>query len=227
MVAFIDRIGHTTPVEEIPAKIVGLVRSLRDSTPADPNPANTVQIAQHDPAAGPSAVMQKATGNGFRVLINNLAIRSRDTNRRWLMVGVILVLVTGSGWMLGRAPESLPIRSSESEVEQYLFKAKVAMDSDNLTAPAQDNAYLYYQEVIKLIPDHEGAQQGLMEIADRYADLAEQALDRFEYVNAKHYVREGLRVQPENPRLVALQPRTNVIKDVPTRLFKGIKSVFK
>jgi MSHA biogenesis protein MshN len=108
-----------------------------------------------------------------------------------------------------------------------LLKAKAALDSDKLTAPAQDNAYFYYQEVIKLAPDHEVARQGLTEIANHYADLAEQALDRFEYVNAKHYVHEGIRVQPENLRLAALQQRTYVIKDVPTRLFKGIKSIFE
>ncbi|MEN8108944.1 MAG: serine/threonine-protein kinase [Pseudomonadota bacterium] len=227
MVAFIDSIGHTTPVEEISAKVVGLVRSLRDSAPAATNPAKTVQIARNVLAAGPSAVMRQVTGDGFRNLVNRLAARSRDINRRWLMVGVILVLVTGSVWIHGRAPEELSIRSPESEVEQYLLKAKVAMDSDKLTAPAQENAYFYYQEVIKLTPDHEVARQGLTEIANRYADLAEQALERFEYVNARHYVREGFRVQPENSRLAALQQRTYVIKDVPTRLFKGIKSIFE
>ena len=129
--------------------------------------------------------------------------------------------------MSSRVPEGLAAHSPASEVEQYLFKAKIAMDSDKLAAPAQDNAYLYYQEVIKLVPDHEEARQGLLEIANRYGDMAEQALDRFEYVNARHYVREGLRVQPENPRLLALQQRTNAIKDVPTRLIKGIKSLFE
>jgi serine/threonine-protein kinase PpkA len=227
MVAFIDRIGHTTPVEEISAKVMGLVHSLCDSAPATINPANTVQITRDDLAAGPSAVLQQVTGDGFRILINSLASRSRGINRRWLMMGVLLVLVTGSVWIHGRAPEVLPMRSQESEVEQYLLKAKVALDSDKLTAPAQDNAYFYYQEVIKLAPDHEVARQGITEIANHYADLAELSLDRFEYVNAKHYVHEGIRVQPENLRLAALQQRTYVIKDVPTRLFKGIKSIFE
>ena len=227
MVAFIDRIGHTTPVEEISAKVVGLVRSLRDSAPVATIPAKTVQITRDDLAAGTSAVLQQVTGDGFRILINSLASRSREINRRWLMVGVILVLVTGSVWIQGQAPEEVSIRSPESEVEQYLLKAEVAIDSDKLTAPAQDNAYFYYQEVIKLAPDHEVARQGLTEIANHYADLAEQALDRFEYVNAKHYVHEGILVQPENLRLAALQQRTYVIKDVPTRLFKGIKSIFE
>jgi len=227
MIAFINKIGCTTPVEAISAKVVSLVRSLHDSTPAAPNLAKTVQITRDDLVAGPSAAMQKVTGKGFRALIENLASRSRDTNQRWLMAGLILVLVTGSVWMSGRAPQSLTTHSPESEVEQYLLKAKIAMDSDKLAAPARDNAYLYYQEVIKLVPDHEEARQGLLEIANRYGDLAEQALDRFEYVNAKHYVHEGLRVQPENLRLLALQQRTNAIKDVPTRLIKGIKSLFE
>ena len=227
MIAFIDKMGRTTPVEKISAKAVSLIRSLRDPTPADPNLAQTVQITRDDLVAAPSAAMQKVTGNGLRSLIDNLASRSRDTNQRWRMVGLILVLVTGSVWIAGRAPESLATHQPESEVEQYLFKAKIAMDSDKLSAPAQDNAYLYYQEVIKLVPDHEAAQQGLLDIANRYGDLAEQALDRFEYVNAKHYVHEGLRVQPENPRLVALQQRTNALKDVPARLIKGVKSLFE
>jgi serine/threonine protein kinase len=227
MIVFINKMGRTTPVEEISEKVVGLVRRLRDSTPAAPNMVKTIKITRDDLATGTSATMQKVTANGFRTLIDNLASRSRNTNQRWLMAGLILVLVTGSVWIAGRAPESLAAHSPESEVEQYLLKAKIAMDSDKLAAPAQDNAYLYYQEVIKLAPDHEGARQGLLEIANRYGDLAEQALDRFEYVNAKHYVREGLRVQPENPRLVALQQRTNAIKDVPTRLIKGVKSLFE
>ena len=227
MVAFIDTIGRTTPVKAISEKVVGLVRSLHNSTTADPSSAKTVKIARADLAAGPSAVIQKITGNGLRILIDSLANRSVVTNRYWLMVGVLFVLVTGLIWMPGRAPESLATRSSEADVEQYLLKARFAMESDKLTTPEEDNAYLYYQEVIELVPDHEGAQQGLMEIANRHADLAEQAIDRFEYVKAERYVSEGLRVQPDNPRLVALQQRTNAIKDVPTRLIKGIKSVFK
>jgi serine/threonine-protein kinase PpkA len=226
MVAFIDRIGRTTPVEAISAKVVGMIHSLRDDTPANPNPAKTVQLIRAAPAAGPSAIMEKVTGYGFRTLIDNLASTSRDIHRRWLLVGTILVLVTGSVWMLGRPPDSLSTHTSEFDVEYYLIKAKVAMDSDKLTTPIEDNAYLYYQEVIKLVPDHNEAQQGLTEIANRHADLAQQAIDRFEYVKAERYVSEGLRVQPGNPRLVALQQRTNAIKDVPTRLFKGIKSAF-
>jgi hypothetical protein len=71
-------------VEEISAKVVGLVHSLRESTPADPNPAKSVQIARDELAAGPSAVMQKVTGDGFRILIHSLAGKSKDTNRSWL-----------------------------------------------------------------------------------------------------------------------------------------------
>ncbi len=129
--------------------------------------------------------------------------------------------------MLGPAPENLETRDTESEIAHYLLKANLAMDAYKLTAPAHDNAHLYYQEIIKLDPDHQEAQQGLTEIAVRYADMAEHALVRYDYVNAKLYVREGLSVQPENPRLVTLQQRTNAMKDIPTRIIKGVKSVFE
>jgi hypothetical protein len=128
--------------------------------------------------------------------------------------------------MLGRSSEEVPLHTQETEIEQYLLKAMVAMDMSKLTAPAQDNAYFYYQNVIRLDPDHEAANQGLTDIASRYADLAEEAIDRFQYVKAEHYVQEGVRVQPENTRLAALQQRTDAIKDVPTRLIKGVKSIF-
>jgi uncharacterized protein HemY len=67
----------------------------------------------------------------------------------------------------------------------------------------------------------------LIEIATRYAEQAEQALDRFEYVKARHYVDEGLRVQPDDPRLLALQQRSYAIRDVPIRLLRGIRSALE
>lgn len=227
MVAFINKIGKTTPVEQVSVKIAGLVRRLRDSTSSPTIPALLSNNTRYELDKDPLDVIQQKKGDGFRAAINSLAIRSRKINQIWVMMGVILLLVIGSIWMLGRSPEEVLLHSQETEIEQYLIKAKVAMDMSKLTAPEQDNAYFYYQEVIKMAPDHELAVQGLTEIANRHADLAEQAIDRFKYVNAEHYVSEGLRVQPDNPRLVALRQRTNAIKDVPTRLLKGIKSIIE
>ena len=176
--------------------------------------------------AGPAATVQNATAYGFRTLIENLIDKGKAAHRRLLMVGTLLVLVTGTVWMLNEPADSQATHVAELDVDYYLLRAEVAMDANKLTTPMEDNAYLYYQEVIRLDPAHDEALRGLAEIANRHADLAEEAIQRFQYVKAEHYVNEGLRVQPDNPRLVALQERTNGLKDVPNRLIKGIRSAF-
>ena len=119
------------------------------------------------------------------------------------------------------------IRDLENaEIEDRLLRAKVAMEANRLTTPADDNAYDHYREVLALRPGHEEAVQGIAAIADRYAELAAWKIDEYEYADAKVYVRKGLDIRPDHPRLLALQERTNAVKDVPNRIIKGIKSVF-
>jgi serine/threonine-protein kinase PpkA len=227
MVAFIERMGQMTPVEAISARVEGVIRNLRDSTAATTGSAKTVQLAGDAPAEGLSAGIENTSAYTFGTLIENLVGKGKAAPRLLLMIGAILFLATGSVWMLNEPVVSpATTRAAEFDVDYYLVKARVAMDADKLTTPMEDNAYLYYQEVIRLDSTHEEALQGLAEIANRHADLAEEAIKRFQYVKAEHYVTEGLRVQPDNPRLVALQERTNALKDVPDRLIKGIRSAF-
>ena len=113
-----------------------------------------------------------------------------------------------------------------AEIEAYLLRAEVALEANKMTTPAEDNAHFYYQEVLALRPGHEEAQRGIQRIADRYADMAEKNINEYNYSDAKVYVQKGLGVQPDHARLLALRERTDAVKDVPDRLFKGIKSVF-
>lgn len=227
MVEFIEEMGRTPPDGRISAKVAGVIRNLRDDTPTTTGPAKTVQLPRDGSATGPSAAIENTSAYGARSLIDNLPRVSRRFNRYALVVGTILVLVAGSVWTLNEQADSpATTRAAEFDVDYYLVKARVAMEADKLTTPMEDNAYLYYQEVIRLDPAHEEALQGLTEIANRHADLAEEAIKRFQYVKAEHYVSAGLRVQPEHSRLLALQERTNALKDVPDRLIKGIRSAF-
>lgn len=110
---------------------------------------------------------------------------------------------------------------------QYLSKARAALDAYKLTLPENDNAYFYYKKVLALEPKNKVAKQGMIEIADRYANLAEREIERYDYARAEQYVQAGLRVNPGHKRLLALDKRTNALKDIPTRLFKKIESVFE
>jgi serine/threonine-protein kinase PpkA len=136
---------------------------------------------------------------------------------------------------LGVAPENARLLALQreladlatSEIERYLLQAQAALDAYRLTTPAEDSAYFYYQQALALSPGHAEALQGIDRIADRYADLAERNIDQYNYSQAKVYVRKGLDLRPGHQRLLALQERTSAAKDVPGRIFRGIKSIFE
>jgi serine/threonine-protein kinase PpkA len=114
----------------------------------------------------------------------------------------------------------------EANIGHLLARASMALKEYRLTTPKNDNAYYYYQRVLELQPNHEGALQGITRIANAYADLAESKLDQFEYEAAKQYLHRGLTIQPHNTRLQELQKNTNAFRDAPGRILKKIFSPF-
>ena len=94
---------------------------------------------------------------------------------------------------------------SAPEYEQYFVRARKAMEKLHYTEPARDNAYYYYQMILKRDPGNEEALKGVARIADIYADLVVWARDMFEYRKAEEYLRIGLKVDPHNSRLLELQ----------------------
>jgi len=91
------------------------------------------------------------------------------------------------------------------QVEQYLARARQSMEKLHYTEPEHDNAYYYYQMILKKEPGNEEALKGVARIADTYADLVVWARDILEYRKAEEYLHIGLRVDPHNSRLLELQ----------------------
>jgi hypothetical protein len=63
-------------------------------------------------------------------------------------------------------------------------------------------------------------------IADIYADLTAQELDRFNYRKARTYLERGLEVDPDNERLLKLK-QTSAFSDAPGRALDRVKSLFR
>lgn len=61
-------------------------------------------------------------------------------------------------------------------VYKLLQSAERALELDRLTSPIEDNAYRYYQQVLQLSPQNSFARAGMEAIAQRYVDLATEAL---------------------------------------------------
>jgi serine/threonine-protein kinase PpkA len=97
------------------------------------------------------------------------------------------------------AQDMAPARHSE-----YLDRARQALRKLRYTKPAHDNAYYYYQLVLAESPGNEQALQGIAEIAEIHADLVEWALGLREYGKAREYLVTGMKIDPQNKRLLEL-----------------------
>jgi len=100
--------------------------------------------------------------------------------------------------------------NNDQQIEQLLLQAAAALEEFRLTTPIDNNAYHYYQQILELHPQHEEAIKSNNRIADAYADLAERKLDQYDYEAAKRHIHRGLTIQPTNPRLQALQKKSNI-----------------
>lgn len=109
-----------------------------------------------------------------------------------------------------KASKAEPIRQSSSSTankqkRHYMALAKQRFSDSKLTRPKRDNATYYYRKVLKLDPNYQDAKKGLDAIAERYADLTLKASKRNDFDQAQTYLLRGLRINPSNPRLVAMK----------------------
>ena len=93
----------------------------------------------------------------------------------------------------------------QKTIQGLTDKAEQALNNNNLTTPADDNAYKYYREILELEQQNAAALKGLEKIADRFADLAEDAYRAMKIRRAREYVQQGLTVDPHHEHLLQLQ----------------------
>jgi hypothetical protein len=96
-------------------------------------------------------------------------------------------------------------RVSPQQIDTWLQQAKGHLATSRLTSPRGNNARELYQKVLNIDPDNPDAREGLHEIADKYLDLATQALDEENLSKAKTYVNRGLEVVKDHEGLLELQ----------------------
>ena len=96
----------------------------------------------------------------------------------------------------------------EPERQEHIYelseKARLCLEANKLSTPANDSAYYYYSEIARLDPESGVVRKGMKDIADGYARMAEEAYRDFEYQQAEVYVRRGLQVVPDHYYLLSL-----------------------
>ncbi len=127
------------------------------------------------------------------------------------------------------APGSKPILvknpNEVAEVTKALgWLARKSLEEYRLTAPPKDNAYYYYVRMLEINPNDQSARQGLRNIAEKFAFLAEKELARKNYEKALGYINLGLEINPKNKNLQELKRLTTTSQE---SLFDSLKKMFR
>jgi tRNA A-37 threonylcarbamoyl transferase component Bud32 len=80
-----------------------------------------------------------------------------------------------------------------------------SLEEERLVSPPEDNAYYYFTRLLELEPGNTQAVQGIGQIADRLARLAEERIRDKSWAEAESYISAGLQIDPENKRLLVLR----------------------
>ena len=86
-----------------------------------------------------------------------------------------------------------------------LWLGNKSLEDYRLTAPPKDNAYYYFSRIIQLDPDNQAGRNGLLQVAEAFAFLAEREIANNQIEKAQDYITIGLQVDPANQALLALQ----------------------
>jgi hypothetical protein len=90
------------------------------------------------------------------------------------------------------------------KLDELLHKAENRIETNQLTTPEHDSAAFYYNEILKLDPESDAAEKGYQKIAEKYADLADDALKQVQFSSARSLTAKGLEVKPDDERLLGL-----------------------
>jgi hypothetical protein len=110
-------------------------------------------------------------------------------------------------------------------IRALTWLANKSLEDFRLTYPPNDNAYYYFSRLLEIDPGNPVARQGILQIAERFAYLAEQELAENRYEQAQNYVDIGLKFDPTNETLSTLrslaQPRSRGLFERLAELFKS------
>lgn len=98
-----------------------------------------------------------------------------------------------------------PVPDNTAQVMTLLRTCEAHIRANRLSEGVGGNAVECYKEVLRRDSNNAQALEGLSKVADRYAELAERAFKREDRSKAEMYLERLARLNPEHPRLTALQ----------------------
>lgn len=102
------------------------------------------------------------------------------------------------------AREVLSITSNE-DISTLLAKAETALANNRLTTPIDDNAYLWYLQVLAIDTHHESANMGISDIVEKYLSWAISNSDTGSVARAFDYLNKARSVDENHPSITAVE----------------------
>jgi len=102
----------------------------------------------------------------------------------------------------------------DTRINELLAKARKAFAGKNLILPASESALHYYQQVLKVEPDHPNASKGIRQIADIFVNKANDAILAGQYEAATGYLTTVSVINPENDSISLIREMITNAKSI-------------
>ncbi len=129
---------------------------------------------------------------------------------------VLLIMLAGCA--TAATARSAP-KPAPDPVNLLLDQADAAFDQDQLTTPADQNAFDLYQRALELSPGNSRALTGISNIVEQYLSWAIGNTQRGNHRRARHYASKAQNIDPEHPSIEAVFRMINDREDAITRAF--------
>jgi len=100
-----------------------------------------------------------------------------------------------------------------------LYEARVAYEDNRLMTPPGNNAYDGFRSVLDFDPENEVALQGIRDVALRYVELAEAAIQLRQYDNAEDLLNRAARVDSSQPAIADSRRRLEQAREIEMDVF--------
>ncbi|NOQ93243.1 MAG: hypothetical protein GQ547_01270 [Methylophaga sp.] len=97
--------------------------------------------------------------------------------------------------------------SPSNKVDQLLAKANEQLSKSRLTSPKDNNAYDSYKSVLQLEPSNKKANDGLLNISNKYIAWGESALSKSDISKAQSHLDKATMVAPQNRAISELESK--------------------
>lgn len=98
-----------------------------------------------------------------------------------------------------------PSLALRREAQTYLDRGLVALQDDRLLLPDSDNAFMWFNKALEILPHYQRALDGIERIAERYLQLATQAIAGDAYGRAGTFIDRAKSILPEYPQIASVE----------------------